>query len=436
MTTYTKRRQRQRQNQSRKNIKKRQSQRQSQSLKKYNIKKKYKGGFKELIEYLYKPLGESIVVPMTDTIDKEYTEDFYQKINTKLNELFHSFYDEHINNNNQEIYNFTKDNKDEIDKYIFNLYEILGIPDLSYILDNNAIKTNLPKHVASFFNSPGNFFTQRRTGFDSKKPNFYFLQYNFGAKIQSWNIFLFANSYDRYNAGSSYPIPPKISYIPNVDSTIVKQFGYKIHFMPDYKYIVYTVLKILKILNDKFNDCKFELKFNLNNRISQGLTKTDSFMDLNINGGPSPSIVLYSSEYSDLTLQLLKVLVESFKEEEYIGTMTESNENQDFQLKVPIYNVRINNLICYAHGDRGYKLDTQLEDLKKSSKKLPYKIPIWLHNMKSECNEETKDAINKESYNYVGEPVCDIELNDDCIKNPNCYLTLKPNRMVNPSDIQ
>ena len=138
---------------------------------------------------------------------------------------------------------------------------------------------------------------------------------------------------------------------------------------------------------------------------------------------------------NERSLQLLKVLVDSFKEEDYIGLMTEINEELDFQLKVPIYNVRINNLICYAHGDRGFKLDYQTADIKSLSKKLPYKMPKWLHDMKGECNQETKDAINKKSISYVGEPVCDIELNDDCFEQSNCYLTLKPDHMVNPQDI-
>jgi len=162
----------------------------------------------------------------------------------------------------------------------------------------------------------------------------------------------------------------------------------------------------------------------------------DELLDKKSNGGPIAGIVLYFSNDHSETLKILKLLVSLFKEEAEIGVM---KIDIPYHLSVPVYNVRINNLICYAQGDRCSKLDRQISDeeakIKQNTPIDDYKIPIWIKKIKENCTDSTKDEINKKTYNYIGENVCDIELLDNCIDKPICYLTTNPRSMISPLQI-
>jgi len=198
-------------------------------------------------------------------------------------------------------------------------------------------------------------------------------------------------------------------------------------------------LKIITILEDKYNNFNFNLKFNLNSRNSQGMKKDDLLLNKKYNGGPIAGIVLYlSNEHNEIS-KILKILVSLFKEEAQIGEM---KIDIPYHLSILAYNIRINNLICYAQGDRILKLNRQISDEEAKTKQNKplideYKIPLWIKNMKKECTDPTKDKdeINEKTYRYTGEKICDIELLDDCIDKYICYLTTTPRSMISPLEI-
>ena len=387
-----------------------------------------------------------------DEILKQIELNVIQTISKTIYELFKIFYENYMINSQYSdllykdlLYNLNESNAKEIDKYKFNIYEFLDIPNLSYILNNDEdnkisndkkIQYILPKTIFEEFNAVGSIF-KKRNNRSNIKPNFYI--YNPG---QKWNTFLYVNYYTYYipsEKNENYYTNPN-DYIINCHENDIN-LCYKIHFMPKYEYIIYTLLKLIKILNDNFSDYRFNIKYDLNSRSSVGLMESDELIDLEYNGGPSASIVLYSSSDKQFTLNLLRVIVGLFKEESLIGAM--SQDIPHF-LSVPIYNVRINNLICYAHGDRNTKTVLELEDRKNFKKLIPklkksdLKIPQWLYNLKDKCtnNEKINEKINKKSYSYIGEKICDIDLNDDCIDKHICYLTLDKEHMINPEEIE
>ena len=373
------------------------------------------------------------------------------------------------------------------DHYEFNIYNLLGVPYLSYLVGYTMYYSELVKRNIRTETEDGistditKEFNKFRWPIQSKDHNTHIIQNNTANmekeiynnttkyldfticidKNQKWNFFIKKNVNEAsVNSGTSVKDTIKKKRGKYIYTNDNKNLQYKIHFMVDPKYILYVVFKLLKVLDMNFPDNEFLFKFFLNSRLSV-ITAADTLcFELSQNGGPAATIVLYSSDNADDTKDLLKILISAFEseadEKNGIGLM---NYTKPFNTCVPIYNIRVNSLICYAHGDRGIKLNYVLKirgEAAAASKATAskataskataskatdskafineYSIPQWMHTMKINCAKK-KEEVNRKSEYYVGEKICDIELNENCTDKNICFSTSTPENMLDPATL-
>lgn len=176
----------------------------------------------------------------------------------------------------------------------------------------------------------------------------------------------------------------------------------KIHLFVKHEYILYAILK-LATLPTHFPANKFVFKFQLFNRTSNLRPENTGLYDIHTDGGLSPTIVIYASSDNGIMSLLLNRVLELFRgQEEEIGLMDDRGI-----LKLSPFNIRLNNLVSYAAGDRGQSLDAMIRNIGNIRQYTDYTIPRWLTDMQSSCTAATRDEINRRSQLYIGVDACD-----------------------------
>ena len=212
----------------------------------------------------------------------------------------------------------------------------------------------------------------------------------------------------------------------------------KIHLFVKQEYILYAVLKIASLrIHTVYPANRFIFKFQLFNRLSNLRPENTASYDIRIDGGITPTIVIYASSDNGIMSRLLNLVLELFRgQEEEIGLMDDRGI-----LKLSPFNIRLNNLVSYAAGDRGQSLDAMIRNIGNIRQYTEYTIPRWLTDMQSSCTATTRDEINRRSQLYIGVDACDeagaaIDYAAKCreARTPDmkyCYLT-KNADMVDP----
>jgi hypothetical protein len=178
----------------------------------------------------------------------------------------------------------------------------------------------------------------------------------------------------------------------------------KIHLFVKQEYILYAALKIASLrIQALYPENKFIFKFQLFNRSSNLRPENTGSYDIRTDGGITPTIVIYGSSDNGIMSRLLNLVLELFRgQEEEIGLMDDRGS-----LKLSPFNIRLNNLVSYAAGDRGQSLDAMLRNIGNIRQYTEYTIPRWLTDMQSGCTAATRDEINRRSQLFIGVDACD-----------------------------
>ena len=362
------------------------------------IKNRQKGGGDITIYYIHPDKlmnSNDKMIDYTGFWDKKI---FNEKEFEEFKVLFETKIIEVVNKFNEKLINITNP-----DDYKFNLYEIINIPNLSYIFDTYVkyfVENIISQALKKTYLTDSKIYTSSR-----------------------------ANDVHTYLDICNNPDEKKQFMFKYSENSIrLKSLSYKIHLQVKHEYILYVVLKIYDLIkksgDELFSKNTFTLKFNLNSRSTQ-IFKGDTFLiDENMNGGSLPSIIIYSNENKDDTKEFIKKILALFTPEEIekIGFMDLSNK-----LTIPPFNIRINNLIAYAMGDRSLKLDEKIRALrKKPLPDSPYRIPKWFLDKIDELKE---DELNEYSKKYLGFEYCNDKDNVDIH-----YLAALDD-MLSPEDI-
>jgi DNA-binding ferritin-like protein (Dps family) len=257
----------------------------------------------------------------------------------------------------------------------FNLYEIINIPYLSYINDENY-HTLIDNVFIPCFNKT--FLSKIKISSKASKTD-HFIFLNFENKIG---------------------VPKFVFKYRNID--IEKK--YKIHLQIKHEYIIYVILKLVNLYIsdlDFFKNNNFIIKFSLNSKTSNPSKEDTILLSDELNGGALPSIIIYSNENKEDTKLLIKYILNLFGSEEIdkIGLM-----NKEDNIKIPPFNIRFNNILAYTMGERISKLDDRIKA--KGGKPLSeskFKIPKWLENKIDELEEK---ELNEYTLNYLGYEYC------------------------------
>ena len=255
---------------------------------------------------------------------------------------------------------------------------------------------------------------------------------------------------------------------------------YKIHFSVKEEYALYVLIKSMKVLLDRNN--ALGRKERLGGKIILDLNRTkypvssekESYW---FGGNTVPTVVIYPITHVAAHVKdIIERLIAAFPEYKSIGLMTEGQPEM-----IPYGNVRVNDLICYAQGDRGIKLEKKrhnygfYEPVSKVIKSidtakyniitsangtLDYKlkgttthsalptevglpfvnvppehkhIPVWVNNMLSACDADAA----KRSVQFFGLNMCSPHMtaNIKCKSEPFCYLTYNSD-MLDPNTIR
>jgi hypothetical protein len=263
----------------------------------------------------------------------------------------------------------------------FNLYTTLGIPNLVYFTNkgNNLLNETsrvLIELVKDVFNEPSQGITTAVS------------------PAQEYNIFFHFGS-------ASKPLFDSIrgpGYIAPV-------YNYKIHLMPKPEYAFYTIYKLNKLFEDDgsplLSSYRLQTKININMRY-HNLRDTNTLpLADEINGGPSPTIVIYSTYDKERTRDLLVEIIRLFPEAAEIGNMTLSGKKN-----LPPFNVRLNSLIAYAHGDRSTKLDVRISARAAGTPQRTLTPAKWFLDITDTCTPSTAEAVNEKAQRFYGEDAC------------------------------
>ena len=221
---------------------------------------------------------------------------------------------------------------------------------------------------------------------------------------------------------------------PNTSS----HYAYKIHLVCKPEYIVYTFFKLLTL--ETVIKYKIQTKLNLDSRAHLPSSVNTELINDSVNGGASPSIVIYAGGNRELALLLIRHVLELFRHDaDIIGGM----ERMDSPYSIPTFNVRLNSLMAYASGDRGTKLDLRManagrQEYKPTYPKGSFKIPNWTIAMRESCTKETAEAINAKSLLFFGIPLCAED--GSVLPDPDpcgiCYMTSPGQEpMISPEEI-
>lgn len=216
--------------------------------------------------------------------------------------------------------------------------------------------------------------------------------------------------------------------------------SYKIHLTPKSEYLLYCICKLSLLFNPAYGDTSpfdpyiLQTKVILHSRTQNLLPTNDAIRSDDINGGVMPGIVIYAPEDPVKTTMLLKRILALFPEHAEVGHMSLTGDET-----LPPFNVRINRLICYAHGDRSTKLDARIADKKAGRASAIYTTPRWLDTMRASCSVATRDELNAKTDLFLGHAICaedgtTIPLDEPCYKDM-CYLTHAKEAMLDPQTI-
>jgi len=256
---------------------------------------------------------------------------------------------------------------------------------------------------------------------------------------------------------------------------------YKIHFAVKEEYALYVLLKAQKIMLERSSALgrkellSGKIMLNFNETLVPKLASAENSW---FSGNLIPTVVIYiNSHLAADAKDVIEKFIRGFPEYKEIGLMSAGHPE-----KIPYGNVRINELICYAHGDRAEKLmlkrhnygfyvsedaakvginsavynvskntDGLILYKKRSTGKntalrseigLPlldgmtgnYKhIPGWLQGMMTACDGNSDIA--KRSMHFFGtDMLCTGGLDTTCKIEPFCYLTYNKD-MLDPNTI-
>lgn len=216
--------------------------------------------------------------------------------------------------------------------------------------------------------------------------------------------------------------------------------NYKIHLTPKSDYLLYCICKLSLLYNPAYGDTSpfdpytLQTKVVLHTRTQNLLPTNDALRSDDINGGVMPGIVIYAPDDPVRTKMLLERILALFPEHAEIGHMSLTGDET-----LPPFNVRINRLVCYAHGDRSTKLDARIADRKAGRASARYTTPRWLDTMLSSCSADTRDELNAKTQLFLGQDICAedgtaIPLDEPCYKDM-CYLTHEKAAMLDPQTI-
>jgi hypothetical protein len=202
--------------------------------------------------------------------------------------------------------------------------------------------------------------------------------------------------------------------------------AYKIHLVTLPDYILYTFCKLTLL---RLFPYRVQTKMNFDSRTHLPTPHDTITLSDKMNGGAVATFVIYAGMNPNYMMLLLHSLHIIFKGEEHIiGGMTTLDAPT---VGIPTFNVRLNQLIAYASGDRGKKLNARLHDngfeVADPPPKGTFKKPDWIADMQAACSDRTKDEINKDALLWIGHELCDAT--GKALPDPTpcgiCYMTSK-----------
>ena len=288
--------------------------------------------------------------------------------------------------------------------FSFNLLTDLGVPPEAFLFDFDEFKL---KDFFSFLHTI--FIELNKVEPIASLGNFY-------------NAGQISNYWFRYGNGT-----------PMGDS-ISDNKKYKIHFFPKPNYIFFVFLTLLHAIkqNDDLKNFTFYMKFTLNERAANPRAENTHFLQDSINGGPSPVIIFYLDNNVDLVKKCLTLFLKTFcTVDEEIGILLQSHLK-----RVSAFNVRVSNLISYAYGDRGTRLDHRIADKLNGKRRNIYIIPKWILSLQDNCKEKSDD-VNRLSQLYFGKDICASTEPINFETGPNqfddiAYITANNGDILNP----
>lgn len=367
----------------------------------------------------FRSLGPN--VPDT-TIDKTKLSNYHRTFIDE-DKIFKSLYDliTNMTNNIDEVNAGTSP-----DNYKWSMYEQLGIPQYSFTQPEYLRRLRIPFKrlnyrgpIRSYFQgNPGNGVLDTFFGGSNiaKFDNF---------PHQPSNMFLSVNLNKSKNGWGGF-----------------QPYDYKIHICVKEEYALYTILKLMLYIKNKFPNKFRNSKLIMNHRASHLLNENAIFSSVDFDGGFIETIVLYTNTADPAVVRdTLSGIIDLFPEEDIIGNMPLTGSKI-----LPFANIRLNHMLCYTQGDRSAKVDRMQYDKASSVAKPGYfsprrdssrKIfPEWFNTMKSQC-KTSKEAINKNSELFFGFPLCDTDktFSDKCT-DVICYMAAKydfldPNSILN-----
>ena len=174
----------------------------------------------------------------------------------------------------------------------------------------------------------------------------------------------------------------------------------KIHLQVKHEYILNCVMKLLH-LKDICPEYDLQWKFTPWNRESNLRPNDHALRE--INNGVSGTFVIYGSSDPAIMTLILNELLRLFPNYAEMGLMELNNTHT-----LTVGHVRLNNMISYSSTDRASLTDQLAKDIAKFSDR-PTCLPSWIGDMNRLCTADSKDVINKESQLYIGMDVCDAE---------------------------
>jgi hypothetical protein len=271
--------------------------------------------------------------------------------------------------------------------YRFNLYEFLGIPSESILTNASLVSETiaairLPCTNSIFHTSPG-------------------IDYVYASDL------------------NATPGNPGIHKgLPFTDI-------YKIHLMVKHEYILYAVLKLdaARRTYAFLNSIQFQMKFSLNSRYHSVTAADTVLVDDTMNGGSSPTIVIYLNNDPAVLRGFLTALMSIFsvEEQERMGLM----EDGEFWA-IPPFNIRISKMIAYTAGDRVKKLDQRVAN--RAAGKGPVQpLPPWIREIQDRCPGSATY-----SKKVLGRNVCDLDLTTVPCYDNLCYFRTGATEVISP----
>ena len=244
--------------------------------------------------------------------------------------------------------------------FSFNLLTDLGVPPEAFLLDFDEFKLK-------------DFFVSLHT---------IFIELNKVEPITSLGRFYYPGQVSNYwfRYGNGTPVGDGLS----------DNKKYKIHFFPKPNYIFFVFLTLLHAIkqNDDLKNFTFNMKFTLNERAANPRAANTHFLQDSINGGPSPVIIFYLDNNVDLVKKCLTLFLKTFcTVDEEVGLLLQSHLK-----RVSAFNIRVSNLISYAYGDRGTRLDHRIADKLNGKRRNTYIIPKWILSLQDNCKEKSDDV--------------------------------------------